>query len=385
MSRICRFIPVLALLTLAPVSADAQDNSRFDVNLDGGVDVADVACLVNYLNDEGGTISLAMVSVPAGMFTMGQRDDGDDAAGFADALPRHDVTLSAYKIGKFEVTNAQYCEVLNWALARHYLENSSGGGYSVGDVYHNGQMLLDVSSSQCLIEFNSGAFSPETRTGEGGTTFSMTTHPVVEVSWYGAVAFSNWLGLMENQTLAYDLSSWQLVDTDAVTTGVQFTDGFRLPTEAEWERAAAWDGSKHWIYSFQSDTLPGVSRCNYDPGAEANPLGMMAHPWTAPVGWFDGTNVSPHGAVATVDSRSPVGAYDMSGNVWEWCHDKYGAYPSAPQINPTGPGSGTWHILRGGAWMDNATYCRSACRTGNVQDYTFRHVGFRVARSQPAP
>ena len=323
-----------------------------------------------------------MVPVPAGTFTMGRRDDGDDGlVNDPDELPRHEVTLSAYEIGKFEVTNAQYCEVLNWALARGFLENSSGGTWSSGDVYLNGELLLDISSTWSHIEYGSGAFSPETRTGQGAATFDMATHPVVEVSWYGAVAFSNWLSLMKGLTPAYDLDSWQLVDTDAVTSGIQFTNGYRLPTEAEWERAAAWDGTKHWIYCFQSDTLSGVSRCNYDPGVEANPLGLTTVPWTSPVGWFDGVNISPNGNVQTVDSPSPVGAYNMSGNVWEWCHDWRAPYSSTPQTDPTGPTTGIARVVRGGAWGYVTERCRSARRGGPSPFLSNANGGFRVARS----
>ena len=327
-----------------------------------------------------------MLPVPSGVFTMGRRDDGDDGtANRPDELPRHEVTLSAYEIGKFEVTNEQYCDVLNWALAQGYLENSGGGAYTGGNVYLDGKLLLDISAIWQHIEYDSGAFSLETRTGTGGTVYSMATLPVDLVTWHGAVAFSNWRSLMEGRTPAYDVS-WELVDTDAVTAGVQYTNGYRLPTEAEWERAAAWDGSKHWIYGLLSDTLTGVSRCCYDPngldpGGEANPLGLTITPYTSPVGWFNGVNVSPNGSVQTIDSPSPVGAYDMSGNIHEWCHDWYGAYSSTAQTNPTGPSSGATRVLRGGMWANTARICRSANRDNQAPSLASGYYGFRVART----
>jgi len=146
------------------------------------------------------------------------------------------------------------------------------------------------------------------------------------------VAFCNWLSEKEGLTPCYNLSTWALT--------VPYPNGYRLPTEAEWERAAAWDGSKHWIYGSLSDTLTDNARCNY--WGRANPLGLTSYPYTSPVGWFNGTNVSPNGSVQTVNSPSSVGAYDMSGNVWEWCHDWYGSsyYSGGAMTNPVGPGSG---------------------------------------------
>ncbi len=212
----------------------------------------------------------------------------------------------------------------------------------------------------------------------------METHPVVMVSWHGGAAFCNWLSTIEGATPAYDLDSWELVDTDAGTTGVQFTDGYRLPTEAEWERAAAWDGSKHWAYGLKSDTLSGSARCNYRPDAIVNPLGVTTMPHSSPVGWFDGVNISPNGNVQTTDSPSPVGAYDMCGNVYEWCHDRYDAYSSASQIDPTGPTSGSVRVVRGGSWYSLTLDCRSARRSWGTPD-PYRNTGFRVARSPFAP
>ncbi len=111
---------------------------------------------------------------------------------------------------------------------------------------------------------------------------------------------------------------------------------FRFPTEAEWEYAAS-GGSKGMGYTYSG----------------GNDIGDVA--------WYDGNSGGKTHAVKT-KSPNELGLYDMSGNVWEWCQDWYGSYPSSAQTNPTGPSSGSDRVYRGGSWCSNATYCRTAYR-----------------------
>jgi sulfatase modifying factor 1 len=342
---------------------------RADAFYDGKINVADIVTI-----DINSTFSIPMIHIPSGAFIMGARDDGDDLTyRISDELPRHEVTLSAYYIGKYEMTNGQCCRILNWAKEMGYLENSTGGSYTEGDVYKNGMLLLEISSSFSQIACSGGLFSWKSR-----ETYSMEWHPVVMVSWYGAAACCNWLSEMEGRTSAYDLSTWELVNK----TGA----GYRLPTEAEWERAAAWDGSKHWIYGYTSDNGNNTNRYNhYDElgGTQVvNPLNLTTYPFTSPVGWFNGKNISPKGSIQTIDSPSPVGCYDMSGNVLEWCHDWLGStyYEGGAMIDPTGPALGTYRINRGGNANTSERYCRSASRhvqfnTPSERKFT---IGFRA-------
>jgi formylglycine-generating enzyme len=233
-------------------------------------------------------------------------------------------------------------------------------------------------------------FSPKTRTGlPGSTNYPMDTHPAEMVSWYGAVAFCNWLSQWQGLTPCYDMNTadWPL------TVAPPAPGGYRLPTEAEWERAAAWDGAKHWTYGCMSDTLTANSECNDMPDAIAyvNPLGLTEYPYTSPVGWFNGVNISPNGNVTTLNSASPIGAYDMSGNVCEWCGDWYAAtyYSTGTAANPTGPTTGTTRVNRGGSWNGNGDtggyfyHCRSAIRGVSSPTATYTGLGFRLATSAP--
>jgi len=173
-----------------------------------------------------------------------------------------------------------------------------------------------------------------------------------------------------------------------LTVAPPTSGGYRLPTEAEWERAAAWDGTKHWIYGITSDTLTGKDRANYYDYTPdyVNPFGLTTMPYTSPDEWFNGVNVSPNGSVTTVNSVSPVGCLDMTGNVWEWCHDfyweSYYEFGGPPWINPTGPVPGsTYRVYRGGSWHTFFGYCRSAERMLQTPVLTYYDFGFRVART----
>jgi formylglycine-generating enzyme required for sulfatase activity len=264
------------------------------------------------------------------------------------------VTLSGYYAGKYEVTNNEYATVLNWALGRGYLATVTSA-----TVTSYGQELLDLDDPDCQITYSQGQFWLKVRDGQ-----SMGNHPVVEVTWYGAVAYCNWLSEKDGFTPCYDLSTWERL--------WPLQNGYRLLTEAEWERVAGWDTywSYLWGYGFTSDTIDR-SRCNY---VFSNPLGLTSGPSTTPAGYYNG-----HSA-GTLNSPSPVGAYDMSGNVWEWCHDRHGSYPAPPLTNPTGPGSGYNRVLRGGSWTSDGSICRTTTRGSEGPNISYGYIGFRLAK-----
>ncbi len=308
-----------------------------------------------------------MLPVPAGTFLMGNSGVGDDvpfSTGYGED-PQHTVNLSAYEIGKYEVTNQQIADVYNWANGQGYFTTLNA---NTATAFAPEVEVLDLDSPNCQITYTGTAFEVDTR-----DTFSMASHPVVAISWYGAVAYCNWLSEIAGLTPVYETVTWTADFTN---------DGYHLPTDAQWERAAAWDGAKHWIYGFLSDTLTEKDRCNYyDINPDfVNPLGLTSYPYTSPVGWFDGNNSSPNGPVPTVDSPSPMGCYDMSGNVWEWCHDWYDSYPIGPVTDPEGPAPTGMRVLRGGAWYYGFGGCRAADRDSHTPDNT--SGGFRISRTQ---
>lgn len=290
----------------------------------------------------GQAIPAEMVSIAAGTFSMGDSfGEGD-----SDELPVHSVMLSAYQIRRYEVTNQEFADTLNWANGKGYLTTAST---ATADAY--GVQLLDVDDSGCQISYSGGQFTVDTRDGQ-----SMADHPVVEVSWYGAAVYSNWLSEAQGLQSCYDTSTWAFDSSK---------NGYHLPTEAQWERAAGWNGSSQNLYGNGGDTISS-SDVNY---ARNNPLGLSAVPYTSPVGNF------PAGS-------SPAGAFDMSGNVWEWCSDWYdsGYYSSSPSSDPTGPTSGSSRVRRGGSWDNIESVCRSALRGWSAPSNTDFRVGFRLAR-----
>jgi sulfatase modifying factor 1 len=305
-----------------------------------------------------------MVPVPAGEFEMGDSfGEGDD-----DELPVHDVHLDAYYIDVHEVTNQQYADALNWAWAE-------GGLIEVTD-----GVVYKASVTESYCDTTTG--SPYSRITWDGATFGVVggkeDHPMVKVSWYGAVAFCNWRSAMDGRTLCYDLDTWTC-DFDA--------GGYRLPTEAEWEKAAGWDPvlEYHFRFGEHSDgcgenCLDG-QRANYENSGD--PFETGDEPYTTPVGYYDGTDHG--GTYQTQDAQSYYGCRDMSGNVREWCNDWYDAsyYGSSPYDNPAGPASGTSRVIRGGLWLYTPNYLRSANRDLNDPDWRAYGDGFRCVAGAP--
>lgn len=320
------------------------------------------------------SVAPPIVGVAGGWFQMGAADVLNDA-GTAQSSPPRFVQLDAYCIGKYETANAEYAKVLNWAYQQGLLSNEDGSSYSGGDVYAGGSLkrIYKASQADAQLLFVNNEFLVRVR-----ENVNMNDFPVVHVTWYGAAAYCNWLSEMEGLDACYDLSTWEPI--------TPWPHGYRLPTEAEWERAAGWDtrldsvalpdggSGGAWKYACSSDTI-SFGRVNYYDLITGynNPLAFTEFPYLTPRGYFR--------------CASPVGVHDMSGNVWEWCQDWYEEPPTG-DANPMGPATGELRVLRGGCWggswqQPGTDFCRTAYRTNGHPDAGNHAVGFRVARSAP--
>lgn len=307
-----------------------------------------------------------MVDIEATTFQLGRLDTQD---GESDEIPRHSVTLSPYEIGKYEITNSQYVAVLNWALDKSYLNNAlfkpfteiaSEAGPSP---HYRGRLLIALSSSSDIL-FEHGQFRTTMRDG-----IFMDDHPVVDVTWAGAVAYANWLSEIQELSPAYDMKTFTRIDP--------LTDGYRLPTEAEWERAAGWEGGleeRSYQYATSADDL-AKNEANFQLGNPLKVSGLDSYPFTTPIGYFDGS--TPQRKLAV----SPSGCFDMSGNVQEWCEDWFGPYTEEAKTDPTGVPKSPFKVVRGGGWNSMKNSCRTTNRGWTEPFNHFRSFGFRVART----
>ncbi|OIP25924.1 hypothetical protein AUK22_07460 [bacterium CG2_30_54_10] len=174
--------------------------------------------------------------------------------------------------------------------------------------------------------------------------------PVEQVSWDDAIRFCNRMSEMTGLTSCYIASGTDFIfDADA--------GGYRLPTEAEWEYACQ-GAATGTIFAPLAETGDGA--------------------------WY---SVNSGGATHDVAQKLPngYGVYDMFGNVWEWCWDWYGTYPTSPQTNPVGSSGGTYRVVRGGSWSNDATLLVSAYRVIGGPASRGGYIGFRVVRSAGTP
>ena len=300
--------------------------------------------------------------IPAGTFEMGDHTGGE---GEPDELPTHTVTLDSFYMSKYELTHQQYCEYLNSAYPAQ-IKVDGGVVYAADDAsnsfpYCNTSTFVPWSQ----INYSAGVFSINVKDG----TTDMSNHPMGMVSWYGCVAYCNWKSQQDNLESCYDLSTWECDFSK---------DGYRLPTEAEWEYAAR--GGEHspyyrlpWGNSFDD------SMANWWLSLDPYETITLDNPWTTPVGYYDGGQ-TPTG----IDMANGYGLYDMVGNVSEWCNDMYdsGYYQYCVDNtivnNPTGPASSIFRVLRDGSWLTRDFRCRNAHRD-YIQPVDRRdEFGFRV-------
>ena len=198
------------------------------------------------------------------------------------------------------------------------------------------------------------------------SSYSIGATEVTQELWQAVMGtnpsrFSSGYGYTDNLQRPVECVSWN--DCQEFITKLNQLTGknFRLPTEAEWEYAAR-GGNKSKGYKY----------------AGSNTVGDVAWFWDNLPSQDGGTEGC---GTQTVGTKVPneLGLYDMSGNVWEWCQDRYGSYNSGAQTNPTGPTSGSYRVVRGGSWNYDAWFCRVSYRFRSFADYGDIILGLRLA------
>jgi formylglycine-generating enzyme required for sulfatase activity len=188
--------------------------------------------------------------------------------------------------------------------------------------------------------------------------------PVVMVSWLDAAEFCNWLSTREHYTLFYSIRGTDVAENWSA-------DGYRLPTEAEWEYAAR-SGGKPLQYAWGNGTPAG------NVADQTLRKRFPAWPFEIWSGYADGNVYT-----APVGSYPPneLGLFDLSGNVWEWCNDWYEPYTLGAQADPRGAATSIARTLRGGGWSDQPRTLRVSFRSGRLPNGRGVNSGFRPARS----
>lgn len=294
---------------------------------------------------QGGGPSLSSyAAIMTGAFVMGDSfgDQGD-----SNELPRRVVNVSAFYLAKKETTKAEWDDVWLWGATHGYTDLPSGSGKAAN-------------------------------------------HPIVDVSWHDVVKWINAKSEKDGLTPVYYINDTQTMvyrvgNVNISSAQVKWnSNGYRLPTEAEWEKAgrggltgkrfpwgdtitheqANYNSTQTYYYAYD------LSGDGYHPSyQQGRTLYFDNFPYTSPVGSF---------------AANGYGLFDMAGNVQEWCWDWYGSHSSAAVTDPTGPPSGNSRVFRGGSWSRNALYARTANKFNGSWSPESRgnDVGFRLARSQ---
>ena len=285
-----------------------------------------------------------MIRIEAGKYSIGF--EGPEAFESDGEGPVREITLDSYYLDQTAVSNAQFAEFIE---ATGYVTESETFGWAhvfIGQLSNSKQRKLRESKTVRGLHWwyaIEGAYwrKPE---GPGSTIKKRMDHPVVSVSWNDATAYAVWAGK-------------------------------RLPTEAEWEVAARGTDNSQDMYPWGRELEPdGKHRCNVWQGDFPNKNSATdGYQWTAPV---------------TAYRKYDNGFYNLVGNVWEWCDDRFHATwhareSEATRTNPKGPASGDSRVMKGGSFLCHDSYCnryRLGARTANTPDSAATNLGFRCAR-----
>ncbi len=267
-----------------------------------------------------------LILIPGGTFKMGNSDRGK-----AKEYPRHSVKLDSFYLSPFEVSHQEYIKFLNSVGV------SPQGSFK-------GHELVDMGGQDCAIKYKHGFYFV------GSTKANSMNCPIMEVTWWGAVEYCNWLSREAGLQPVYYFGADEEIRCNWTA------NGYRLPTEAEWEFAARSGGreDRKWSGTNVENEVQNFAWFLVNSRSQTQPIGTK--------------------------QPNDLGLYDMTGNVWEWCWDQGGNYDHESQTNPKGGLSSGYRVLRGGSWNYQSNHLCCSNRGFGTPTDSYNNLGFRISR-----